>query len=857
MQVVVRSPAGEREVDIDVRNPEATLGDLLQSAIAESVPPEVRVADRTVPASCPLSEAGLHAGAEVSIVPPGEAGAVSKSALEVAVVGGLDAGHAFPLPAGRSVIGRGQSATISLSHPTVSRQHCAVELDAGGGITVTDLGSQNSTVVDGRLLEKEERIEAATSSLIEVGAVALELRETRNDDRPQGLDLGRHVGAAGTIPFNRPPRPARPAPPRPLEVPRPPSESSRIPFSIAAVLGPLILAFVMVQAYGPQYALFAILSPIIAVGSWLESRHRNKRKGGKDQLSYQEQLEKLRRSGEEAAAGEQVRLRELCPDPTEVVRRAALPSVRVWERRTFHDDFLQVSAGLAKIPWRPPVKDPHSEPASEAKEILESRTLEAAPVCVSLADGGIVGIAGDRAAGLALARSLVCQAATHQGPADLTIGVFVDPGRDADWEWSKWLPHTRNPSAGGGARWLANRREDSDPLLRSLAAGAGNGTVMVVLDSDVLTEGTDAPARTLLQLSLKQSTTAYERDKMVPVAGIVLAPTADRLPAACNTVIELAGGDGDASVRRPAEGGSVDDVLLAGLSSATAQRCARDLARFEDPELSVAGAGLPDGARLLPLLGLDRVDGDSVRKRWRQSGSAPSTATPLGVTEDGVFLVDLERDGPHGLIAGTTGAGKSELLRSLVAGLAAQIDPNHLTFVLVDYKGGAAFDECARLPHTVGMVTDLDEQLGERALRALEAELHHRERVLRKVRVDNLREYLAKGATEPLPRLVVVIDEFATMAAELPDFISSLVGIAQRGRTLGVHMILATQRPSGAVNDNIRANTNLRIALRVLDAADSADVIGSRDAAEISRDRPGRAFVRLGPEETVPIQTAL
>ena len=856
MQVVVRSPAGEREVDVDIRNPDATVADLLRSATDEAVPSRVAIEDRVVDSNCPLAEAALYEGAEVSLAPAQEQPPSSSSGFEVAVVAGLDAGVSFPLPVGRSVIGRGHSVDVSLSHPTVSRQHCAVEVGSGGDITVTDLGSQNATLVDGRLLGHEERVQARPEGMVEVGAVALELRRIDNDDRPKGLDLRRHVGPAGTIPFNRPPRPARPAFPPPLDIPRPPSETSKVPFSIAAVVGPLVLAVVMVQAYGPQYALFALLSPVIAIGSWLESRHRNKRMGGKDRLSYAEQLDQLRRNAEHAAVTERARLRQLCPDPAEVLRRAALPSVRIWERRNFHDDFLQLSAGLAKLSWQPPVKDHHADLAPEVKEIVEGGTLEAAPVCVDLSDGGVVGIVGDRAAGLALARNLLCQAATHHGPADLTIGVFVDPGRGPDWEWAKWLPHTRNASAGAGARWLSDRRESSDPLLRALAAGAGNGTVLVVLDSDVLTEGTNAPARALLQPQGKGST-PYEPKDLVPVAGVVLAATADRLPAACNTVIELVGQDGDGAVHRPEESINVRDVLVGGLSAQTARRCARDLARFEDPELAVAGSGLPDGARLLPLLGLDRIDAESVRKRWRQRGSTPDIATPLGVTEDGVFVLDLERDGPHGLIAGTTGSGKSELLRSLVAGLAAHTDPNHLTFVLIDYKGGAAFDECSRLPHTVGMVTDLDEQLGERALRALEAELHHRERLLRRARADNLRDYLAKGPTEPLPRLVVIIDEFATMAAELPDFISSLVGIAQRGRTLGVHLILATQRPSGAVNDNIRANTNLRIALRVQDAADSADVIGTRAAAELNRNRPGRAFVRLGPEETVAIQTAL
>ena len=165
----------------------------------------------------------------------------------------------------------------------------------------------------------------------------------------------------------------------------------------------------------------------------------------------------------------------------------------------------------------------------------------------------------------------------------------------------------------------------------------------------------------------------------------------------------------------------------------------------------------------------------------------------------------------------------------------------------MDFKGGAAFDACARLPHTVGMVTDLDEALVERALRALEAELQYRERLLRSAGADNLRAYHEREHDEPLPRLVVVIDEFAKMAREQPELLAALVDVAQRGRTLGVHLILATQRPAGVVNDHIRTNTNLRIALRVQDAADSVDVIGERDAAEISRHRPGRAYVRLGP----------
>ncbi len=165
------------------------------------------------------------------------------------------------------------------------------------------------------------------------------------------------------------------------------------------------------------------------------------------------------------------------------------------------------------------------------------------------------------------------------------------------------------------------------------------------------------------------------------------------------------------------------------------------------------------------------------------------------------------------LVAGTTGSGKSELLQTLVGSLATNASPNDLTFVLVDYKGGAAFGACAALPHTVGLVTDLDGPLTQRALTCLDAELRRRERLLADAGAVDLAAYRRAG--HRLARLVLVVDEFATLAEELPDFVRGLVSVAQRGRSLGLHLVLATQRPEGVVSADIRANTQLRICLAV------------------------------------------
>ena len=244
-----------------------------------------------------------------------------------------------------------------------------------------------------------------------------------------------------------------------------------------------------------------------------------------------------------------------------------------------------------------------------------------------------------------------------------------------------------------------------------------------------------------------------------------------------------------------------------------------------------------------------------IAARWR--GSGRSTFAVVGESYDGPFGIDLRKDGPHALIAGTTGSGKSELLQTIVASLAIANRPDEMTFVLVDYKGGSAFADCVRLPHTVGMVTDLDPHQVERALASLSAELTRREHMLAAAGAKDIEDYQPSW-TGGRPGRCRGWSSSSTSSrpwcGTCRTSSTGLVNIAQRGRSLGIHLILATQRPSGVVSADIRANTNLRIALRVTDAAESADVIDAPDAATISKSTPGRAYVRLGHGSLVPFQ---
>ena len=379
-----------------------------------------------------------------------------------------------------------------------------------------------------------------------------------------------------------------------------------------------------------------------------------------------------------------------------------------------------------------------------------------------------------------------------------------------------------------------------------------------MLDSDVLIEGRNAPVRELLSDGVRIPARTVAARSASRWRASSSRARATGCPAACDTVIEIRNEDGDAVLRRTGPTDEGQTLLVAGLAHGARPRAARATWRASRTRSCTSSA---PGCRT--ACGCCRCSSSTASTPTRSAAAGGAPGSPLrpparsGSPSRASSRSTSSATARTALVGGTTGSGKSELLRSLIAALAANADPRQLTFLLMDFKGGAAFDACARLPHTVGMVTDLDEALVERALRALEAELQYRERLLRSAGADNLRAYHEREHDEPLPRLVVVIDEFAKMAREQPELLAALVDVAQRGRTLGVHLILATQRPAGVVNDHIRTNTNLRIALRVQDAADSVDVIGERDAAEISRHRPGRAYFRLGPDEVLPIQSAL
>jgi S-DNA-T family DNA segregation ATPase FtsK/SpoIIIE len=272
------------------------------------------------------------------------------------------------------------------------------------------------------------------------------------------------------------------------------------------------------------------------------------------------------------------------------------------------------------------------------------------------------------------------------------------------------------------------------------------------------------------------------------------------------------------------------------------------------PDVSAGGRSVPARCGLGDLLDQSAA---ATAKRWAAGRLKPGLAIPLGRAARGVRILDLEADGPHVLVAGTTGSGKSELLRTITAGLALCYPPDRVNVLFFDFKGGSGLGPLTGIPHCVGMLTDLASSQLERTIVSLRAEVRRREELLAAASAPDLAAYrLSPAGGPPLPQLILIIDEFRMLVEDAPETLAELMRVAAIGRSLGIHLIMATQRPQGALTADIRANVTTSIALRVQSAHESADVIGTTAASGIPVNRPGRAYLARGAEAAEEFQSA-
>lgn len=749
--------------------------------------------------------APLEAGSVLTVGPPrpDPAADALRSVWHLAVLSGPDSGGLRGVD-DATVVGRGPGVDLQVDDPLVSRRHLTVRR-RGDRLQVRDDGSHNGTVR--RRRGRTRPLSRQVGSLRAVGR----WHRLRDGDRlvlgSTSIEVRHRDGTSARA--SAPGAAGASAPPGPH------TTTVTSPVALSTWFTPVVSAVVLAMGTGnPRMLLLAATGPVLALVQ-LVAGLRSRR-----------------------------RVRHASPSSDRGAPRPAAPSGRV-----------------ADVAARDAVVVPSPADVVTGTLRLHERHPGAAGIrplhLADLTPDACLAVVGPREHALAVARGLVT-AATASGGADDTPPVVVrhPPGASPQWSWCRWIGTAALLAADDAAGTAATRA----PRPSVPVAGHGpHAAALTVIDPS----GGPWPA----------SASSLWRDAPAGSQLILVGGSLADVPPWCHTVLEVEAGRADALLR--CSDGRTYPVPLPAVSIRTAEHQSRRAAALR---ARTRGTNEPDGLPAsVPWNRLpgtpDLRDGpasDEITARWSGSSTDPGLAVPIGIGVGGaVVSLDLVADGPHALVAGTTGAGKSALLQTLVLGLASTRSPADLAIALIDYKGGASLGDCARLPHVVGQVTDLDPALAMRALAGLRHELRLRERLVAAHGVsdlDQLRSAWAARASgpapsptelvEPPPRLLVVVDEFRALADDLPGFLPDLLRIAAQGRSLGMHLVLATQRPGGAVSADMRANISLRIALRVTDEADSLDIVGVPDAARIPAGVPGRAVVRRGTAPAELVQVA-
>ncbi|MGC4759245.1 FtsK/SpoIIIE domain-containing protein [Micromonospora trifolii] len=782
-----------------------------------------------------LADSPLLNGSVISVGGPGPVGRlVTDGAVGVLeVIDGPDVGLAVALRPGTHSVARSASAALPLRDADVSRSpHALLEVSVDGSLTVTDGGSSNGTWVDGARLTGACAV--SSSSVLQIGGndlrwTPLPAGARRLVRAPDGrVDFDRAFARAPVIPTIEVTMPVRPMVTR----------------------GPLAAGFLLGGAGSVGAALFT-QTPILLLGAAVSLagfllNHSAQEKQDREREAEFTRARKVVESAIAAQVKAERRVRHaLAPSPAAIADVASGVRPGLWTRRAGGPYALALRVGVADEPASVTVR-------GEPWPGFRPPRLSAVPITVDLGAVGVLGVTGADGPVHDVLCWLLLQLATLRGPDDLRI-VLLSGDEAKSLAWARWLPHL---DAGGTAPfpcWIGNTtatRADRVRELRTLVATrrADRGAqqfedVVVVLDG---------------ALALRDLPGMDEVLRDGPSVGVYLICADRHSMNECRGLIETSG-ESARLTRSP------DDQALAvrvdRVDGAVVERLARALAPMRDrATLGAAQNAIPGAVRLLDLLGLGTPAAADVLALWER-GRGPRTRVVLGADATGPVYVDLAGQGPHAMLGGATGAGKSVLLQTLVTSLLLANRPDELNLVLVDFKGGSAFLPFERCPHVVSLIRStgetpadvFDDAAAARVLASIRAEVSRRESLLARHdgEIDRYwQKRLAGADLPPLPRLVLIFDEFGRVLDASPDFVKELVNVAAKGRSLGMHLVLATQSLQGKLSPELKNNVSLRVSLRQNEPADSTEVLGTPDAATIPGALRGRGMILCTTAET-------
>ena len=689
-------------------------------------------------------------------------------------------------------------------------------------------------------------------------------------------------------------RPARLLPPRlpdeKIVLPAPPEAQRGTGSTLINTLLPLLssvaVAGYMVTYGKPLLIIVGILFVGVSIGTAVmmrvQMRNASQRAGRRQRTRYRAHLHSARDQAREVSVMQRLRSALVFPEPQRLWGIATAYE-RVWERRQADPDFLQIRVGAGRADLATPLQiggrlDPMAEydweALSTAQRLVDRMShLDGQPAVVDLAKCGVVSVLGPTERAAAVARAMLCQVAVLHAPDDVGIAVEASGG---NWAWAKWLPHAIEPRAASEAGALplvaAGPDDLADFLERELLqrqelVAARRGQVSVDRNSPLPVQ------RLVVVFTGFEPVSEWGRSALLralleaagPRSGLTLLFLAEREadePSRVDLRIRLGESGGmELEGQAPLVAASVVDGVPDEVPVRLAELIARRLAplRLSDEHEQVLARAIS----LTHLLLGGTPTTDDIVRRWADVTDERLLRVPIGNDGDGEpVILDIKESaqggsGPHGLIVGATGSGKSELLRTLLTGLSITHSPELISFVLVDFKGGAAFAPLMELPHVAGLITNLadDAAMIDRVQAALRGEQQRRQQLLRDAgNVDSIREYQRRqraGMTdpdgkplEPLPYLLIVVDEFGELLAGRPEFTELFVQIGRVGRSLGMHLLLATQRLEEGKLRGLDSHLSYRICLRTFSAAESRIVIGTPDAYRLPP-IPGSAYLKV------------
>ena len=648
----------------------------------------------------------------------------------------------------------------------------------------------------------------------------------------------------------------------PPEIPQKPTDS------LISILLPSIIMLVLVivlrgvmNSSGGAYVLFSACTMTLGIFTSIMN-YRKTQKKYQDGLNnrveiYNAYISRKRDEITAARKEETETLLKNYPSAAEVHSKVKAFSGELFDRTLTDADFLHLRVGmgkrkaLRKIAYKPKDSLVLGDELQMMPEKLseEYRFLQKAPIVVDLKEAGILGIVGAEDEAYEFLKVIAGDICGRQYAKDTMLFTICTKEQAQRTAWMRFIPHFQK--GNGLARNIACDKESCDVqfeyLFKTLShrESAGKNTKFPAIVVFVLDQ---------MGLYTHPVSKYLESAKSLGVYFIFTTKNNEELPQYCGKLIKLHGNN-HATLIDVADQSNSTEFEFEALSDEDMWKLALKLAPIYCEDVSIEG-NLPKSFSLFALLGIQGADDLDLAQRWKNADITKSMAAPLGLKAgDEVIVLDLheKHHGPHGLVAGTTGSGKSEILQTYILSMATLYSPDEVGFVIIDFKGGGMANLFADLPHLMGAITDIDGKAINRSLMSIKAEIDKRKRWFAEAEVNNIGDYIRKyklsndSEMRPLPHLILIIDEFAELKADQPEFMKEVISAARVGRSLGIHLILATQKPAGVIDDQIWSNSRFKLCLKVQSKSDSNEVIKSPLAAEIRE--PGRAYLQVGNNE--------